>query len=640
MINLKFKTKILMAVTCLFLVFSLFIGIAVYMNSTNAIVNALSDPISESNFIISKSISGFYSYNNDIAKTLANSKMVSDAISKKDFSNVQSYLTELKNNTKGIEGCYLGIRKDKPTVVADSFNGAAIGLNLFKTSSVYNVKAAIKLRNMVSEPIMSPITKDLTIVTTYPVIIDNQYAGVVGISASFGEFIKSLISNIKLLDNGYVALTMDDGRVLQHEDRSKILKENIKDYEWGRTLLNLKEGDFTIQTVNNKKAVISYNDVNGTGLKIISYVPYDDFKNRSLSVSIPIIYMAVIGLIIALIVMYFIANSIAKPISITSDAIKMISDGNGDLTCRLSVNANDEIGSLAHNFNKYMDSLKVTISTIREIAEHLASASTQIGNSTDEISLNTGNQSQQISDVSALLNDMREQSDHVNNKLSEIFVKTEGVSGNADQAKVMLKNVVSHMGDINLHVKNLAGTVNNLQNSSREITNISFVINDIADQTNLLALNAAIEAARAGNAGRGFAVVADEVRKLAERTQDAIKEIEKITLTFKNDTENVSDAMIMTIDKVSKGVDAINNVYEKIETVAEAMKTIASNGSVIKEVLKIQADKTDIINDKADCISSGIEEIHVAMQQSVKSVELLQSQAHVLYEHVDSFKLS
>jgi len=183
----------------------------------------------------------------------------------------------------------------------------------------------------------------------------------------------------------------------------------------------------------------------------------------------------------------------------------------------------------------------------------------------------------------------------------------------------VVKRAVDGMLTVADTVKESAGTVETLGNSSEEIGAIISVINDIADQTNLLALNAAIEAARAGEQGRGFAVVADEVRKLAEKTTKATKEIAGMIKTIQKDTKGAMESMGRAATQVKEGVSLASQAGESLTEIVSSVEEASSMVRQIAVAAEEQSATTEEISSNINSIaevsnetSEGVGDISVA----------------------------
>ncbi len=197
-------------------------------------------------------------------------------------------------------------------------------------------------------------------------------------------------------------------------------------------------------------------------------------------------------------------RSLTSAVRALNSQLKEMAVGRGDLTRRIAVDAQDELGEMAGSFNTFVVELEKLIVQIRDAAEALATAAEHIARSAQTLSHDASEQASAVEEVTASL-----------------AQTSASVERNVDNSRQVAQMALKGASDAEEGGRVVTQTVAAMQSITEKIA----IIQDIAYQTNLLALNAAIEAARAGEHGRGFAVVASEVRKLAERSQAAAKEI-------------------------------------------------------------------------------------------------------------------
>ncbi len=305
----------------------------------------------------------------------------------------------------------------------------------------------------------------------------------------------------------------------------------------------------------------------------------------------------------------FTSRQITRRIVRTSEMIREIAQGGGDLTKRLAVKSKDEVGQMAGWFDTFISKLHDIIRNISEYFETVSASANQlliISRQMDEGVHNMGDKS------AAVARAANEMSQNMNS-----------VAAATEQASTNVKIVASTMDDMNLAVANIgknsdkartitnqavtearraSSKVDDLGKAASEISKVTQVITDISDQTNLLALNATIEAARAGDAGKGFAVVANEIKELARQTAQA-------TQNIKQEIEGVQVHIGETVTDISRIADVIGEVDEIVSTITTAVEAQTAAMAEVVENLR-QA-------------SIGIEEVsHNVAQSSAFSGEI------------------
>jgi len=277
------------------------------------------------------------------------------------------------------------------------------------------------------------------------------------------------------------------------------------------------------------------------------------------------------ALALAALVAWLITRSITRPLNQALDVANTVAAG--DLTSRIEVTTRDETGQLLQALKTMNASLANTVGTVRVGTDTIAVAASQVAVGAQDLSSRTEQQASALEEAAS--------------SMEELTSTVRQNADNARQANVLAEvasNVAARGGDV---VKQVVGTMNDINASSARINDIIGVIDGIAFQTNILALNAAVEAARAGEQGRGFAVVASEVRNLAQRSAAAAKEI--------------------------KGL-----IGDSTGAVEQGSKLVAEAGSTMEEIVDSVRRVTDImaeISAASSEQSAGIEQINQAVTQ-------------------------
>jgi methyl-accepting chemotaxis protein len=249
---------------------------------------------------------------------------------------------------------------------------------------------------------------------------------------------------------------------------------------------------------------------------------------------------------------------IAIPLSQLSNRLKDIAEGEGDLTKRLELTSNDELGETAASFNLFMDKLQGIMGQIASNTHQLAAASEKLSTTSLQITANSGETSTQANVVSQAAEQVTQNLRTVAMGAEEMGTSIQDIAKNATEAAKVATSAVRTAESAN-------AAVGKLGDSSAEIGQVIKVITSIAQQTNLLALNATIEAARAGEAGKGFAVVANEVKELAKETAKATEDISRKIEAIQTDTK----AAVEAIGTISSVINQINDISSTIATAVE-----------------------------------------------------------------------
>jgi methyl-accepting chemotaxis protein len=296
-------------------------------------------------------------------------------------------------------------------------------------------------------------------------------------------------------------------------------------------------------------------------------------------------------------------------IAVLGDGMKALAQG--DLTQSIGKSFVPSMEQLRHDFNDALDKLSVAMQTIGGNTNAIAAGSREIGNAADDLSKRTEQQAASIEQTAAALEQITttvNDSSHRADEAGRLVAKTKH---GAEQSGNVVRNAVAAMGQI--------------EQSSREISNIIGVIDDIAFQTNLLALNAGVEAARAGDAGKGFAVVAQEVRELAQRSASAAKEIKALI--------NTSSQL------VKNGVDLVDQTGKALEEIVHQVGDINTNVAAIVVASKEQSVGLKEINQAVNSMDQATQKNAAMVEESTAASHSLAREAEELRILLTQFKV-
>jgi methyl-accepting chemotaxis protein len=464
-----------------------------------------------------------------------------------------------------------------------------------------------------TEPYLYPINgKDVAIATlAAPIIVNGQFKG-----TFTGDFpltgLGAMLANMKVMDEGALALVSNGGMYASHKDTSRN----------GKKAEDLPAA--ALEAVRQGKPY-EYLDDKGIVHVLQPLQVSKDMAPWAISLAFPqsvttaparelAAYAALVAVLCAAaaaLVMVTVLRRLTRPLRVLGHAMTDLAGGNADLSARLAVKGNDELADIARGFNVFVAKIQDVLARVRSSSDAVAVASSEIRQGNTDLSVRTEQQAGALEETAA--------------SMEELNGTVKQNADNARQANQLAESaseVATRGGEV---VSQVVGTMASISDASKKVVDIIGVIDGIAFQTNILALNAAVEAARAGEQGRGFAVVATEVRNLAQRSAAAAKEIKTL----------IGDS----VDKVSMGTMLVEEAGKTMDEVVSSVRRVSD---IVAEISAASAEQSTGIGQVNQAIvqMDGVTQQNAALvEEAAAAAESLQQQAATLVALVGEFKL-
>jgi methyl-accepting chemotaxis protein len=438
------------------------------------------------------------------------------------------------------------------------------------------------------------------------------------------------IQNLQVLRGEAVSAQFGPGKraqpSLDADERDAFAnRHTVSRVEGGGTYLRFVKPALASSNYLGKNCLGCHQVPEGTPLGLVSMKVSLDKVNSAVST---FMWQSIFGALVLCLplvgfMVFFIRRFVGAPLAELSGSLQEIASGEGDLTRRLPVHGQDEIGRTSAAFNQMLNTVAQLVRQVSESASRVSHSAHALRASADRVADGSHQQQEQSRQAQAAVVQMVDAISQVAGHAGVVHEQSQLSLQRSEDGRRTLGQLMQGMQQVESAVGQMADAVVHFVESTDTITAMTREVREIAEQTNLLALNAAIEAARAGEQGRGFAVVADEVRKLAEKSAHSAHEIDRVTQTL-----NQQSASVQTI--IREGLDYLAASHVSLDTVSQtidlANQTVAAVGQGLDDIVQASAGQRRA----SDAMVGSINTIEHMASANAQSVDATSGAAHEL----------
>ncbi len=335
---------------------------------------------------------------------------------------------------------------------------------------------------------------------------------------------------------------------------------------------------------------------------------------------------------------WFFINGFLSPFQKVTNSLHLFSQGNGNLSLRLTENNYDEAGEQAKAFNLFIDQ-------VQQLVNNIATASNELDHDIDSVKELSQSSADHVEEQRKRTLQVVTAIEQISTTIADIATNAADVSSSTatgyeetQLGQKVVNSSISTMQQLAAEIDDATGVINSLAQSSDQIGSIVDVIQSISEQTNLLALNAAIEAARAGEQGRGFAVVADEVRTLAQRTNQSTNEIQKMITQLQHDSKAAVTAVQRGSERSQETIQSVSDTGEHLNLITANMTTISDLSTQVATATEEQSVVMDNIKQNVLDINNISDQTATDSHTTAAACERLQQSSQRLEKLIAQFE--
>ncbi|MCC5856350.1 MAG: HAMP domain-containing protein [Idiomarina sp.] len=480
------------------------------------------------------------------------------------------------------------------------------------------------------EPYLYEITEgeeELLTSLVYPVLVNNQFRGVVGVDINLPVLQDRLMEQARTFFDGQadMYLLSANSFILASNQHSERLGEPLSNV--ARAYQSLLESGRGMRRVNGQLIVVEpvrihLSDTTWWILiavpEALALAPLNDLaealERDSNETAMGLVVIAVLMLAAFVTLVFFWVRASTSPLVRLSELMRELAGAEGDLTRQLEQSSHSELNDVANGFNAFTGKLRDMVQLLKGVAAQLRHESQQMINASQDASRATQVQSEQVQQVATAMTEMSSTANEVASLAGHTASGAEQSTESLREANDLVIHTVTEFKGVASNFAQARQEFAEVAARTDEITSITQTIDGISEQTNLLALNAAIEAARAGDQGRGFAVVADEVRTLAQRTRQSTEEINALIEALQQQVQSTLKLITTSGERVDATLTDAERASERLNQATEQVQGINDNAFQVASAAEEQNQVSEEITKNISAINDATQELEQLAQ--------------------------
>ncbi|GAB3514459.1 methyl-accepting chemotaxis protein [Photobacterium alginatilyticum] len=457
-------------------------------------------------------------------------------------------------------------------------------------------------------------------------------------------FLNEIVKRANNLPGTTAVILNSDTTILASSSPDLELGKKATSYQWFSTLANKAvDQDSTTETykLNGEEKIFFSQRIRAGDKNWYFCIGINEsvaFAKLDASATSAIVITS-LAVIISMLLTFGILNILYRPIIALKQTILDLSSGNGDLTQRIEVRTDDDLGQISQGINQFIENLQGMMLEIKSTTVELQSHTERMREQSKKNDENLNSHLAETEQVVTAIEEMNSTADAMATDASNTAEITQRANEVGSTSRIIAEQSKKTISGLITDVDSAVDNVAQMSEKTENINGILEVINSIAEQTNLLALNAAIEAARAGEQGRGFAVVADEVRSLASRTKDSTEEVESALESLLQGTQDVVKSMDNTKSRCQDTISSSSEVEESLGSMSDFVNDIHDLSSQIATAAEEQSCVTQELTRNMTEINNIVRELEENGKSALQEADDIANLNKQLSAIVGRFKL-